>query len=487
MAGNSNVLNPTISEADFDILLNHFYFKKVKKSPNLLKYFKGKCFELLVKKMGTFIYQNLSSIFFTSYGSFEYLAQIHKNLRISDQDYDIFKGLLIISMRELKMNENIINLLLIQIEKYRKHIVYYQTFEEIFPNFEGGFEIFIIKLTEKLKESAILRKFFEGIHYDKAYNHQRRIFNYLTNNCLVIESVGKFKIFHEKLGISSKHLLELKNIIFNYCLEIAGIDQNNPILNQNLINLHFGLQKLSFILSTPNPYEFIEPKQINFNQLREIFIKFITKDQKLVKLFEKWEPERLKRHCVSILDYLFQISRNKILINDLIPIHCRKFITKLEFKNLGESLKNALIYMELDQNIIDKILTNYDYSFHNICREKSILDLIGGQNTINLIVDSMYVQLLGAQDTKTFFAHSNTNNLVFKLKIFFNRILDNKITYDDLIDLKVIHHKMDIKDKQFDFFLKSLEEALGDLQIQSELINLILEKFRKIRCYITSK
>jgi len=221
----------------------------------------------------------------------------------------------------------------------------------------------------------------------------------------------------------------LKNAIMNVILDKKSLTFSEEFVNfyQNLQNLH------KFMLSEPNLYcpSF---ENLNFQFINDLLMNSIQKEPGLNKIFFGLSNEKFENHCKYIINFIMKSPQNPYIINDLIPAHC--------------------------------------------------MEKIGGVETIDAFVEAIYVYIFGSPETKQFFLNSNIEYVKFKEKMFFARMMKDEIDGVDLVDLKAIHEKMGIKQKNYDAFMKFAGESLINLKLKPGFINMILDKINFLRPFI---
>ena len=93
-------ISNNFNEETFNAFIKHFYERKMLKSPSLMKYFQGKNIEIIFNNIGKYIFSNTFSPKEENFASYEYLSDIHRRLDIENEDFDTYKGLFVMSMRE---------------------------------------------------------------------------------------------------------------------------------------------------------------------------------------------------------------------------------------------------------------------------------------------------------------------------------------------------------------------------------------------------
>jgi len=468
-----------VSDEDLVGLFGKFHDKKLIKSKCLMKYFQGKSSELILIKMAKCLHSLVFSCVENNRASFELIENIHRNLEISQSDFYVFKGLLLMTMRENGVNEKDVQILSEAFEKFRVFIIKKPEFDEICPNKQLGIEDFLTHLHQNIRENGILDRIFGQLDEEKAIFHHKRLFSMICDGYRGLNKELNLRDTHHRLGVSWRDCYELKNAIMNVILDKKSLTFSEEFVNfyQNLQNLH------KFMLSEPNLYcpSF---ENLNFQFINDLLMNSIQKEPGLNKIFFGLSNEKFENHCKYIINFIMKSPQNPYIINDLIPAHCMSFISDKEFLCLYEVLAQVLAQIKLKKEENVHLLMNFQRCRGVISREKSLLEKIGGVETIDAFVEAIYVYIFGSPETKQFFLNSNIEYVKFKEKMFFARMMKDEIDGVDLVDLKAIHEKMGIKQKNYDAFMKFAGESLINLKLKPGFINMILDKINFLRPFI---
>lgn len=479
---------PLFNEDTFNKFIKHFYQRKMLKSPSLMKYFQGKNTDVIINNIGKFIFVNSFSPKEQNLASFEYLANVHSSLNIENQDFDTYKGLFLISMRDNVFQENEVQKFCSKIENYRSYIVKPLKFEQISCKKES-FQDFLINFHGKIKKNGMLAHLFSNITNEEAITKHKKLFN---NVCMGYDSLNLHKkknelieIILEKQDFSWQQCHEMKTVIRNELLDGKTLNFNDEfnLFDHQLHNLH------KFILNEPNPYQLdlnltiIDPKL-----LINLLFQAITRQKSLKKLFDSWSVDRMQDHCKYIVEYILNSPLNPYKSCDMAPAHSGSFITRKEFNIILECFYACLIKMKCKNDEINKLMVNFESIRHFISREKHLCEKIPNfQHCVEHYIDVLYVHMFGNQNTKHFFKNSDLDYVKYKQKLFFLKLFRNEIDDVDLTDLKAIHWKMGIKPQHFELFSKSTYDSLTETQINPEYVGIFMEKINGLKEYICSE
>lgn len=478
----SNILK----EEYFFQLIQSFYLKKMSKSKVLMKYFAGKNVEIIINKIGKFIFTNMFRPIESNMPYFEYLEKIHVDLNITDEDFDTYKGLFLINLRENQICEDEVQLMAERLENYRTYIVKKLEFKKICCNQNLTYQNFLIQINEGIKENGFLAPYFSQMPEKVALNHHNKLFNNIcvgyNNFSLHLKKIEINKITHSSLGINWKDCYEMKNLIINNLLCRESIH-----LKEDLIKFWANLQSLhKFILNQPNLYENDSNIFLQTPAMASLFCKAITQQKSLEKLFGKWSVTRIQNHCLYIIEYITNSPKNKYSLCDLPPAHCPVYIQREEFNAALNAFHLTLTHLKVDEDEAAKMMINFEKTRYYISREKQLEERVIGnlESFTDNFIEYIYTYLLGHQETKSFYLNTDPEYIKYKQKFFFFKMFKNEIDSVDLIDLKAIHFKLGVKSKHFEIFYKLSQESLFDQKLDPFSMRIILNKLSFLKKYI---
>lgn len=463
----------SLSEEDLIDLMEKF-FNKLSKSQNLMKYFKDKNSNQILCKMAKSFHDLISIPVENHRSSFEIIENLHRPLKISQADYEIFTGLFIMTMRENKIKEPDIQILSKTFQKLRVFIIKTSDFEDICPHMAE--DDFFTNLHKSIRENGVLDRIFDKLDEGSTITHHRKMFSLICKGFDNSKKEITRRDTHNRLGVTWRDCFELKNSILNEILDMKKVTfsvESNDFF-ENLHNLH------KFILPDPNPYSPIF-ETFNFQWILDLLMNFIQKEPILNNVFFGWTHEKLLNHCKYILNFIQKSPQNAYILSDLAPAHCKTYITDKEFNYMFDIINRVLSQVKVKNEDASYILMNFQKSRGMVSREKSLLEKLGGAETIDAFIEMIYVLLFGSAETKQFFVNTNVEYVKFKEKLFFARLLNDEIDGVDLVDLRAIHEKLGIKQKHFDAFLDFSKETLINLKIKPVIVNKVLERIDFLR------
>jgi len=475
------------SEKSYEKLIDNFYAKKILKCKHLLKYFEGKNLKKSVKNIGNFLYSLLTENN-ENFMNKEQLKTIHKSMKISHDDYDLYKGLFAIMMREMKYSEELIGYFNLEIERVRQYIVHQKTFGELFTTSDKNMNFLIGELRQKIKTSLPLSWIFNDISSEQIELHQKRIVNLIFGTVPFIDGENNnYQSYHKKLEITAFEFFEMKNIFSNLFLDIYNSSIKNakdfPITFPIEIERIFSNIECLRPLIISNPTKNLE-KSINLKFISELITNKITQNKEMNPLFASWSFQKLVKHSEIILSFIFKFPSNKYFECDLIPAHCKANIKSTHFLKMCDFIKNVLLDLKINRNLLNRAMQDLYSTKHHIIKENTFFDQIGGAAFVSPCVDHIYINLFGDLLTKHFFINSDGDYIKHKQKIFMCKVFQNKIGSFDLDDLKSIHSKHNISKVHFDHFMKYAQEYISIAQLSLTDEMEIVKEIKRFEPYI---
>lgn len=421
----------------------------------------------------------------------EKLRNVHKNLNISNEDFDLFKGLLSIIMREMSYSEELIVVCLQGLERVREYIVKPKTFQDIFPTSTHDNKFLIKEISSKIMNNLTLSSYFNDISPENMEIHQKKIMQMIFGTIpYVSEENNLYKFYHKNFDITFFEFFDFKNIIINSLLNIhnANINRNNmlPISFSSEIERVFKNVEKTRKLLLINPTRDME-NVLNIKLISEILSKRLLEDKEIQQLFSAFSFEKLMKHSENILNYIFNFSCNKYVECDLIPAHCKSDIKLFHFHKIEIKVKEILSELKIKQEMIRRAIQNLQMTKPHICKEKSEIEKFSRDSFISPCIDHIYVNLFGDPLTKQYFMNVDGDYVKYKQKIFFSRMFKNKIGSHDFDDLKAIHARLNISKEEFEKFIFYFQSYLTNLQITKKQEEETVKEIRKYEPYIISK
>lgn len=293
--------------------------------------------------------------------------------------------------------------------------------------------------------------------------------------------------YHKKCDISFFEFFELKNMISNSLLNIF----NSKFKHSRDFPLAFPkeMERVLMNLERMRPLILVDPgkqleNSLNFKFVSERLAKKLLEDQSLHELFISWNFSKVMKHSEILLKYIFRHSSNKYFECDLIPAHCKSNIQSIHFKKMFAITKDVLIDFKINNSYIKQVMQDFSSVKHHICKEKTFYDHVGGASFLSPLIDHIYINLFGDPVTKNLFLNVDADDVKYKQKIFFCRLFCNKIGSHDFEDLRSIHDRLNITKKQFDVFVRSMQDYIGNVQLPLYQENEIVDLVRSLEPYI---
>jgi len=179
-------------EKSYEKLIQSFYSKKVRRSKYLMKYFEGKDIEKLIMNISNSLYSILKEND-ENFLMKENLKSIHKTLEITQDDYDLYKGLFAITMRENGYSEELVAHFLYGLERVREYIAVHKSFNEVLGSEKDTNQI-LLEIRQKTKINLPLQAFFSQMTQEQVEIHQKRIINMIFGNVPFVDN-GQCQIY----------------------------------------------------------------------------------------------------------------------------------------------------------------------------------------------------------------------------------------------------------------------------------------------------
>jgi len=477
--------SPLINEDTFNKFLRHFYQRKMMKSNSLLEYFKGKNTEVIINNIGKFIFGNVFSPKEQNIASFEYLANLHKDLNIQSQDFDTYKGLFMIGLRENEFPEKDVQSFGLRIEMYRPYIVKPRKFEHISCN-KGSFQDFLKSFHEKIKENGMIKHLVDNISDETALTKHKKLFNHM---CLGYDNFN----FHGYKEDFIEFLFKKENFCWQQCFELKTIIRNE-LLDMKTLNFHDDFKLFDhqlhnlhkFLLVEPNPYQpDLNESSIDPQLLISLLCHATISEKSLQKIFGSWTINRMQNHCKYIVEFILNSRKNPYKLCDMAPAHSATFITKKEFNAVLNCFHSCLLKMDCKKDEINKFIMNFERTRQVISREQSINEKIDDLSyCVDQFIENLYFYMFGNPDTTQYFVNSDLEYVKYKQKLFFLKLFKNDLDDVDLVDLKAIHLKMGVKPQHFEVFLKYSYDSLIEAHIEKEYVEIFINKIKGLMDYI---
>jgi len=434
------------------------FLGKILKNPKIGEFFKNKNMEKVAEGLSFFFSKQLN--FHTP--SLESLSvsmqNIHKDIKVTNEAFDIFKGYFALTFREFEIEEEITGEFLQFLEKGRKHVVMEK------GAFEKAEEIFLEKnlLTEKLinriKSNSLLNCFFEKWDFSQHKKHMGHLYDCLGKDHMVSDLY--LRKCHKDLGISSEVLYHYKQVIN---LSLRELKVNDGLIFDILTIF----EDSRLPLLNEKPYFDLLLEKNDFYAIIKRFVMNINNNKILFELFKGYNPDKLLAHCRIMLEFCLK-GPSSYSECDITPAHLNLKLSHQHYLAMREVFEKALMESKLNQQDIVYILADLDYFKFDICNEKCLFERIGGEKNIEYIVNSFYIKAFQNPKLCSFFKNSDPILMIKNQKFFFSKFFQPKtIKSCHFKDLRTFHLNMELNDDHFSFFVQTMVEILKELNVEN--------------------
>ena len=448
-----------IGNERFSLILKSF-LNKVYKNNVLSEYFKSKSLEKIYEGLYSFFYKHLNqhniSLEFTVS-----ISNFHREMTISHETFEIFKGIFAITLREFDVNEDIVLDFLVFLEKARKHIVNEKS------AFQKSSELFIDrnlltdKIVEKIKKNSLVNKYVEKWDLQTHRKHLNQIYDYLEKDQLV--SAIYLKESHKKLGFSSEILYHFKQIFIHALREFK-------ISEELIFQIIDKLENLRYLLLNEKSYYEILCEKNDLNEVLKRFVSNIKSTSILSELFGKNSEEKLISHCRTMLLFCLK-GPTGYLGCDITPSHINRKLSKEHYEAMRNVFQQTLAGSKFNEQDITYILADLDYYKYDIYNEKCLYDKIGSKNNIEFLVNSFYLKAFQHEKICEFFKNTDPVIMMKNQNFFFMKFLQSKtIKAYHFKDLRTFHLNMNLTEEHFKFFTDSFIEFVKELNVNDPAI-----------------
>lgn len=462
--GNDDIIS-AIGEEKLSMIVKTFLNKIVQHS-DFVTFFKGKNLEKLYEGMISYLLKNLHHVDLASVS----LRTIHMEMNITNQLFDLFKGIFSITLREYQVSENYVLQIMDFFEKIRRLIVQPTPtpMEKILNIIPGGLKKLFTVFYERLKKNTLIDSIFKNWDSEKHRKHFQYIIDYLARDSKLRSDVREI---HLELGLNSHIMYHMKMLII---LSLRDLKIDEELIF--LIIDKFEDARLD-LLNQKTYFEQILEK-ISFEELSLLFLNNLKHNQTLMDLFQINDDDRLQRHCSEMLVFCLG-GPTKYRSCDITPSHVSKQITSEHYLLMSEIFEKTLRDIKMDEQDIIYILTDLDHYKYDICNQKCIFEKIGGEKTIESIVHGLYLKTFQDPRICGYYKNTEFNTMIKNQCFFFKKFFGAKMIKSyHLKDLRTFHLNLELNDEHFDFFsgiIINMAKDLGvsDPEIIKELMRLL--------------
>ncbi|KAF4650832.1 hypothetical protein FOL47_000835 [Perkinsus chesapeaki] len=168
--------------------------------------------------------------------------------------------------------------------------------------------------------------------------------------------------------------------------------------------------------------------------------------------------------------------------------HCRETFQLMGFD--ADTIDDCTVLMEsLRLQIVNKELMNHDVKRAiEMANQKPLYDRLGGENTIDKLIDLTYDKALKNNTLRSFFEKNKAKITSIKKKMtqFIGGLIGGPVTYD-VKDLLPVHYSMNITNFHFDVMLTILTETLlKDMEVEKSMARELMAALQPVRSDVTT-
>lgn len=455
------------------------FLKRVYRNANLTTFFQGCPIEKVFDELEYFFTKEFSKQNF-SVLDYTFLQSRHKQMNISHDAFDIFKGLLAITLRssEFSLEEDVVVEVLSFLELTRRHIVNEASaFEKILKKID--ISSLNEKIIDRVRVNSLLNKLFEGWDYEKHKKHLELIYSYLMKDQYVLDTY--LSNSHKVLAINSHIFYHFKQV---FTMSLRELKVEEELIFEVIDKFEKARRSL---LNEPSYYEIVMRKY-DINSLMRTFLANIKANPFLFSTFKNRNEANLLNHCKHILNFCLS-GPSQYQGCDITPAHLPHKLTKEHYLAMREALEKTLVQTNLREHEIIYILADLDYYKYDICNEKCLLEKLGDTKDIEFIVQSFYLKAFQHPKLCQFYNNTEPVSMIRNQKFFFTKFFQaKKIKSYHFKDLRTFHLNMQLEEEHFKFFVESLAEITKELNIEdNELKKEIIELMSRTKNDVLNK
>lgn len=455
------------------------FLKRVYRNASFTSYFQGCPMEKILDELKYFFTKEFSKQNF-SVLDYAFLQSRHKQMNISHEVFDIFKGLLAITLRsnEFSLDEEIVVEVLSFLELARRHIVNeVSAFEKILKKIDVS--LLNEKILDRIRVNSLLNRLFEGWDSEKHKKHLEMIYSYLIKDQYVMDAY--LRDSHKALGLNSHIFYHFKQV-FTMSLRELKVEE------ELIFEVMEKIEKVRrCLLNEPSYYEIVMRK-FDINSLIRSFLVNIKANPFLFSIFKNKNETNLLNHCKYMLTFCLS-GPSQYQGCDITPAHLPHKLTKEHYLAMREALEKTLVQTNLREQEIIYILADLDYYKYDICNEKCLLEKLGNPKNIEFIVQSFYLKAFQHPKLCQFYKNTEPVSMIRNQKFFFTNFFQaKKIKSHHFKDLRTFHLNMPLTEEHFRFFVESLVEITKELNIEdNELKKEIIEWMSRTKNDVLNK
>ena len=448
-----------IGAEKFSLILKSF-LSKIWKNSMISEYFLDRKYERIYEIFSTFFSKHLNQHVLSMESVTVSLANTHKNLHISHEKFDVFKGLFAITLRDFELEEDIVLEFLLFLEKARKILVFEKSaFDKAQEENSLDKAVLIEKIVEKIQKNSLLNNFFEKWDLLQHRKHLTQIFDFLEKNQLVSEIY--LRESHKKLSISSEIFYHFKQVFIVSFREMK-------VSEELIFQIIDKLETLRVSLLDERPFYDVLCEKTDINEIIHRFVENIKGNPVLSELFKKTPDEKLFFHCKSMMEFCLK-GPSGYLGCDITPAHIGLKLNNSHYTSMREMFEKTLFSAKIREKDRTYILADLDYYKYDICNEKCLLEKFGDKKNVEYVIKSFYLKAFQHPKLCGFYKNTDPLAMIKNQNFFFAKLFQaKKIKSYHFKDLRTFHLNMEMKEEHFAIFVESIGEITKELQIENK-------------------
>lgn len=437
-------------------IITQKFLSRIQEHPEFLSLFINKNLERINEAKYTFLSKCLLNFNPKADFTSTSLKNIHTNLKISNEKYDLFKGIFAIVLRENNIKEEIIVDILLFFEKARKTIITTDKspMESILFSIPSRTNDLFNIFYEKILSNSILKALFKNWTIERHKSHFQSVveflakdikpdfFNLRTNhkNSWINDAV--FFLFQEALSSS------LKRLDFN---------------EENVFTIAHKLNEVRIDICVEETAYDLILKNNDLSRIVDTFYENLKDNNRLAKLFETKTKTTIKAHCEKMMIFCLQ-GPSEYKACDITPAHVKACVERKDFFEMRAVLEKTLSQFIKDKNEINYILLDLDYYQYDIYNEKCLLEKIGGEKNVEYLVKNFYLKAFNHENLSKFYNNTDISSMIKNQSFFFKKLFSSKqIKSYNFKNLRIFHLNISLTEEDFQFFCNSMANMLGEL------------------------
>lgn len=437
-------------------IITHKFFTRIQIHPEFNGFFMDKNLERINEAKCRFLLKNLSNFNPKADFTSSFLKSIHTNLTISNEKYDLFKGIYAIVLRENGIGEEIIVEILLFFEKVRKTIVSYEKspMEKLLLALPSGTNDLLNMFYERLLSNSILKTLFKNWSVERHHYHFQCVVEFLAKD-IKLDLINLRKN-HKDSWIND-------DVFFHFQDTLSDSLRRLNVNEEDIFSIVGKLNGVRIdVCGGETPYDIILKKN-DLSLVVETFYENLKNNNRLAKLFEGKNKTKIKTHCEKMVNFCLQ-GPSEYRACDVTPAHLKAGVEKEDFLEMRAVLEKTLSLFLKDKNEINYILIDLDYYQYDIYNGKCILERIGGEKNVEYLVKNFYLKAFNHENLSKFYKNIDINDMIKNQNFMFRKLFSAKqMKSYNFKNLRTIHLNIHLTDEDFKFFCSSMATMVGEL------------------------